>query len=418
MKDLYSTVKQFTEFTLVSNSGKRISDGQIISKENNKIFVELNKTDDWHPDHSYDIIFQYNRKPYLVQHQALDFIRRHKLFDLLINNPKYHSNTAESCTDDREYKLPAALENFNLNAEQNDAIVNMVRGDYFPLPYLLYGPAGTGKTKTLVATILTILETSDDNILVCTQSNDACDEITVRLKEYKHADIFRMYTPSRDIDEIPKSILTCANYFGGQVKLPPLSHICSHRVVICTLAMASCLTRANCSPDHFDYVIIDECASALEPMTLVPIAGLCTTENQLYAKIILAGDPKQLDALTISQTADELGHSTSFLEHLFDCPRYKRDDVSGKYDARYITQLVRNYRSHPAILHVPNQLFYDGTLKAEVAPLISDLDVHLPNLNPDFPVIFKSIQGQCIQPDDDTRFSLKFYFKIAKKRKL
>lgn len=34
------------------------------------------------------------------------------------------------------------------------------------------------------------------------------------------------------------------------------------------------------------------------------------------------------------------------------------------YDAKYVTKLLRSFRSHPAILDVPNALFYDGELQA------------------------------------------------------
>lgn len=30
----------------------------------------------------------------------------------------------------------------------------------------------------------------------------------------------------------------------------------------------------------------------------------------------------------------------------------------GPYDQKYVTKLLQNFRSHPAILEVPNQLFY------------------------------------------------------------
>lgn len=49
-------------------------------------------------------------------------------------------------------------------------------------------------------------------------------------------------------------------------------------------------------------------------------------------------------------------------------PLYKRHEVTGRFDKTYITQLVQNYRSHPAILKVPNELFYENQLKAMMLP--------------------------------------------------
>lgn len=84
--------------------------------------------------------------------------------------------------------------------------------------------------------------------------------------------------------------------------------------------------------------------------------------NKVHASVVLSGDPKQLDAVTKSEQAKELGFRTSFLEHLCERQLYKRDDKTKKYNEIYITQLVRNYRSHPSILKLSNELFYDNSL--------------------------------------------------------
>lgn len=400
MKELYALIKQFDEFVLLKD-GSQVSDGQIIFKENNTIFIELKLIESWHKDHLYDIVFKSNRTFYLLQHQALDFVRSHKLFNLLINNPSYWSNWESS--HNQFCKLESSVST-DLNEEQKEAVENIVEGAYYPLPYLLYGPPGTGKTKTIVASILNIIETSEDNILVCAQSNAACDEIAIRLSKFlDESTLFRLYSKSIDLKAITKPLLPFSNNFGGELKLPPLKYIYRYRVVVCTLATSGCLARGQCKPDHFKYVIIDECASAMETMALVPIAGLCTTIGKIHSKIILAGDPKQLDAVTKSHCAENLGYGTSLLEQLFTFPLYKRDTISGNFNAKYITQLVKNYRSHPAILHVSNQLFYEGALKAETLPQIADFNVKLPQLSSDFPIIFKSVQGLCVKPEDDTR---------------
>lgn len=91
--------------------------------------------------------------------------------------------------------------------------------------------------------------------------------------------------------------------------------------------------------------------------------GLCTSLGQMESSVVLAGDPKQLDAVTKSDYAIQMGFQTSFMERLFEKSLYKRNSVTDQYNSKYITQLVKNYRSHPAILAIPNQLFYDNKLK-------------------------------------------------------
>lgn len=101
-----------------------------------------------------------------------------------------------------------------------------------------------------------------------------------------------------------------------------------------------------------------------KPPNVKQFLGLCTTPKKIHANIVLAGDPKQLDAVTKSEQAKELGFRTSFLEHLCERKRYQRDKNTKQFNDTYITQLVRNYRSHPSILKLPNELFYNNTLKA------------------------------------------------------
>lgn len=84
--------------------------------------------------------------------------------------------------------------------------------------------------------------------------------------------------------------------------------------------------------------------------------------------MILAGDPKQLGPIIISQVAKEAGFEKSFLErlseHIYYSPSYGPNE--NEFDPRFVTKLKRNYRSIPAILDIYNNLHYNGELKAEV----------------------------------------------------
>lgn len=92
------------------------------------------------------------------------------------------------------------------------------------------------------------------------------------------------------------------------------------------------------------------------------ITGLCSTQKKIHANIVLAGDPKQLDAVCKSALTAKLGFNISFMERLFKRPIYMKHQKTKIFNPKYITQLVKNYRSHEAILHVANALFYEDTL--------------------------------------------------------
>lgn len=146
--------------------------------------------------------------------------------------------------------------------------------------------------------------------------------------------------------------------------------------------------------------------------------------KQIHSSIVLAGDPKQLDAVTKSRYAIKLGFKMSFMEHLFNRRLYQRDPETGDFNQKYITQLVKNYRSHSVILHIPNDLFYENKLQVEASSglLISNMfnvrnmkNKNLFTENTDwfidskllpsqkFPIIFKSVQGFCKKSTEDFR---------------
>ncbi|XP_015224549.1 PREDICTED: putative helicase mov-10-B.2, partial [Cyprinodon variegatus] len=87
------------------------------------------------------------------------------------------------------------------------------------------------------------------------------------------------------------------------------------------------------------------------------------------------------------------GTGASLLERLMtDFPLYQKNE--GVYNNLYVTKLLRNYRSHPAILKIPNELFYDGELQACAEEYSRKLYCnweHLPKQG--FPVIFHGVKG-------------------------
>lgn len=166
-----------------------------------------------------------------------------------------------------------------MNFEQREAVANIVRANNFPMPYLLYGPPGTGKTQTLVAAIEQIVITTHGHVLVCANSNAACDEIAERLMLILNkAQLLRFFPKSYSLKKIKPSLEKISNIYDGKICVPQLSFFYGFRVIVCTLCTAGCFTRARAdyevfNPAHFSHVIIDESASTHETMTLVAIAG-------------------------------------------------------------------------------------------------------------------------------------------------
>lgn len=167
----------------------------------------------------------------------------------------------------------------NLNREQKSVVANILQRCSHPLPFILFGPPGTGKTRTLVAAIEEIVKTTDQYVLVCATSNSACDEITERLLDAIESEqMFRMFAFSIPSEKVSPRIRRVSNLSKGKHHYPALKILYRYRVIITTLCTSSCFARAAVDvevydPKHFSYIFIDECSAAPEVLTLVPIAG-------------------------------------------------------------------------------------------------------------------------------------------------
>ncbi|XP_029731593.1 putative helicase MOV-10 isoform X1 [Aedes albopictus] len=285
------------------------------------------------------------------------------------------------------------------NEEQMVAIRNIVNQTSFPAPYILFGPPGTGKTSTLVEAIGQIHKLRPTvNILVAATSNFAANELASRLLDViPDESIFRFFAFScvRKIDEIDCDVLDVSNLAGKRYNNLCYEDIYMCRVVVATLTTAGRLVQANIKSKHFSYVFIDECGSSKEISSLIPIAGLATTGNEINASVVLAGDPKQLGPVMQYEFLKQTTHGLSMLERLMNLPLYSRDHVTKQYNPKAITLLRDNFRSHDTLMKFSSDLFYEGQLRAKASHDVKNLAIgwwRLPNRH--CPLIFHSIIGQ------------------------
>lgn len=270
---------------------------------------------------------------------------------------------------------------------------------YFYYNFIFY-EIETGKTRILTASIHEIVRGTSGFVLVLAHSNAACEELTIRLLDLLNpGEIFRLYAKSYKKEALNARIKPISNLHNNDFQFPCLKFLYQFRVVVVTLLTAGSLVRArehdkSFKSDHFTHVIIDEAGCIHEPASMIPIAGLhlfgfkivfsrcfitlilimyniyiiglCSENSVVRAKIVFAGDPKQLDAVTKSKDATKLGYSRSFMEYLMENKKcYMPHPILKRFDPNFITVLTANYRSHEAILAIPNELFYDNVLVAK-----------------------------------------------------
>ncbi|KAM3962460.1 LOW QUALITY PROTEIN: putative helicase mov-10-B.1 [Aphomia sociella] len=279
------------------------------------------------------------------------------------------------------------------NEEQKSAVQHIVSGTSRRCPYVVFGPAGTGKTMTIVEAIVQLVVANPHNrILVCTNSNMAADHIASMLLQYRTKlkisnFIFRANSQSREWKVMPSALKPVSNGTGYRT-FYSLSNFtaASYRVLVMTLSHTAKYALEENQSAHklqMTHLFIDEAAQASEPATLIPICGLLASNGHL----ILAGDPKQLGPFCLSQVARSRGLGTSLMERLMKC-------YGNMYRNNSTYTMMKNFRSNPDILRIPNKLFYNNCLQPQINsdPLSEVSILGLPG--GDRAVVFHAVQSQ------------------------
>lgn len=88
-----------------------------------------------------------------------------------------------------------------------------------------------------------------------------------------------------------------------------MSDVMKLKIVVTTLVTAGRLVSANFPPGHFTHIFIDEAGQAVEPESIIPIAGIFESEvaKRDGGQVVLAGDPEQLGPVLRSPVAMRYG---------------------------------------------------------------------------------------------------------------
>ncbi|KAK3769722.1 hypothetical protein RRG08_004971 [Elysia crispata] len=349
---------------------------------------------------SEEIIYKSNL---LANDESMDLCHDYRCPTERYQFPK--KNLCSKTVSSPDYTVPVpcrkGLKFFNthLNKRQKAAVMNILIGQCRPVPYVIFGPPGTGKTITVVEAILQVLKrVPSSRIVACTPSNSAADLIAERLHlsgQISQTDMVRLNAFQRSCDSLPESILKYCRFAND---LEAISHF---RIIVSTCIMAGSMYGLGLSAGHLTHVFVDECGQATEPECLIPVGLVSGIDGQ----IILAGDPKQLGPVIASPFAKMYGLEMSLLERLMSRDLYQRDEekfgLDGGFNPTLVTMLVNNYRSHPAILDLPSRLFYYSQLQPHADPALTHTLSNwslLPTSG--FPVVFHGIRGEDIRENN------------------
>jgi len=272
-----------------------------------------------------------------------------------------------------------------LNASQNKAL-NLIK-DCRDLA-IVHGPPGTGKTTTLVQSILYVLK-EEHQVLVCAPSNAAVDLLVEKLhgegvdvvrighparvtesilsntldaKMASHDDFKNLKSLRKRAEEFRSLALKYKRNFGREEReqrglmlkeskklrdeAEQLEFYIVNSIVSKSQVVASTLVGANnynLKGMAFQSVFIDEAAQALEPACWIPIL-----KSQ---RVIFAGDHFQLPPTIKSYEAAKNGLEVTLFEKSI-----KRNHAD--------VMLQEQYRMHEKIMNFSNHYFYKGKLQA------------------------------------------------------
>jgi len=350
-----------------------------------------------------EVQFVLSRRPLRIFHQGLTLANRLQ-HSVLFPEPEHlcgepalsdRVSSAERTRVSREARI--VNPDVATNDEQTAAVRAVLLGEKRQVPYIIFGPPGTGKTTTVVELIHQFVRGFERaRVLVCAPTNTAADVCCEKLGQRSgitgRVQMLRLMSYTRNRNEVPEAVRQFTQeYDHGQRCYPAveLKDLQRKRVIVATLSMGGSLYNLGVERGAFDLVVIDEAGQAMEPEAIASVASLFALEGQL----VLAGDSKQLGPVIHHGHAAAFGLATSYLERLMSRRVYARG--AGGYDGRVLTKLVKNFRSHEALLELPNELFYDSELLACAEPVLRNSCLQWEGLpNPRVPMLFHGIEGK------------------------
>lgn len=368
-------------FSLAEGNEQYSINGTIgyVDDQRMKIAFFCDEMPDWVDDGKLGVNLLFDSRTYDEMFKALNVLinvdkgRLKKLRDVILGYDR-----------PKELSLPA-LHSSRLNASQNEAMNGILAAEDIAV---VHGPPGTGKTTTLVESIVHLLQ-NEKQVMVCAPSNAATDHLAKSLsarglKVVRIGNLAKVESDNtsltldvliqqekdfKQIRELKKRAIELRKMGGkykrnfGREEAEQRKLIFSEaknlskearelekylvekvlneaQVIACTLIGSS---SDYLEGRRFSTVIIDEAGQGIEPAVWVPILKA--------EKVVMAGDPYQLPPTVKSTDAEKAGLAVTLLEKAI-----KRHDP--------VFLLRTQYRMNSLIMEFSNRKFYEGKLEA------------------------------------------------------
>lgn len=335
--------------------------GMVKSVTSTEVVAKMPREFELAPKRKFEICFDIRWIPYVIQENCLNYayaeLGRSVIFPDRVarRQPLVAVNNSEGWL----------WHNQQLNHFQKEAVLNVLVGEHRPVPYLVSGPPGTGKTSTLIEYVHQVMKhLPDAKILICTPSNTAANvilgmmiksqwykasEVVIRMVSYAH---IVSGTLPRKLKRFCGTLPMLEDVPTAMTVINSLAELTPYRVVITTINYCGNFMRMGLFK-HFTHLVVDEAGQALETEMMVPLALM----QKATAHLAMFGDEKQLGPVVLYQPLQKMAIS------IFE--RLSLRDIYYETPKLY-SRLLNNYRSVPHLLKFYNQLFYQERLIAMV----------------------------------------------------
>ncbi|XP_062505134.1 helicase with zinc finger domain 2-like isoform X2 [Corticium candelabrum] len=237
------------------------------------------------------------------------------------------------------------------NRRQKKAVLAILKHSS-PLPLIINGAFGTGKTRLLAEAVRLLTATRDDiRVLICTMSNHAADLYVQSFDRSTHENscrtrLMRVCYKFRNISTVPAVVRKYCDYVDDQFVTPSVEEFKNAEeslIVVTTLITSAELLDVGLEVGFFTHIVIDEAAQATEPESVTPLA-LAGSKTVL----VLAGDRCQINPSIQSSWARSGKLQRSLFRRLYKL-----------LPSKSIISLITNYRCNYEIFCLTLSLFYN-----------------------------------------------------------
>lgn len=199
----------------------------------------------------FNIRFSFSRMGHRHMHRAID-------------NADFNLIWPEELKDSVRKGPPVDLRSLqffdkDLNADQKQFILQILNNSNGNVPFLLFGPFGTGKTRTLSELVRQLVKIQNGKVLVCCKSNTSADLFVEKLKLLiTNKDMFRLNPFNRNLKAVTDSILPYTLYREdkGIFDIPTLDTLKNFKVIVTTCVASAILNGSGIGNNHFTHIVI------------------------------------------------------------------------------------------------------------------------------------------------------------------